>query len=360
MFCTPYVIVDLDKVEKNIQNMQQRLLSAGIDHWPHIKSHKCVELAKKQLAAGAKGITCAKLSEADVMAQAGIQDILIGYTLVGEENLKRLAVLARQIHVRTTIDSLFVATGISKVGEVIGKKIEVLIEIDGGTHRGGVQPGQAALQLAQQIAELPGIQLIGLFAYVGQIYGLSSEADFKNEAKLEAEILMNTQKLLQDHGFNITVTSGGSTLSSYHADCLAGITESRAGNYIFGDMNDVHVGVYREEECALRVCATVISLPLPGYATIDAGTKALTSDTSLAGNTYGCIVGKPGIRLEKLNEEHGFLRYDPAVYTLEIGERVEIIPNHCCVVPNLNDSICAFRQGQYVGSLKIDARGKSY
>lgn len=360
MFCTPYVRVDLDKVDKNISKMEQRLHAAGIDHWPHIKSHKCVELAKKQLAAGAKGITCAKLSEAEIMAKAGIQHILIGYTLVGEENLKRLGVLAQKVHVRTTVDSGVVAKEISRVGESIGQKIEVLIEIDGGIHRGGVQPGEPALQLAKQIASLPGIKLIGLFAYVGQIYGLPTEDDFRNETSREAQILIDTQKLLQENGFDITVTSGGSTLSSYHADCLTGITESRAGNYIFGDMNDVHVGIYTPNDCALTVCATVISLPVSGYATIDAGTKALTSDTSLTGNGYGYVVGKPEIKIEKLNEEHGFLRYDPTCCQLNIGDRLEIVPNHCCVVPNLCDSIYAYRQGKYVGMLKVDARGKSY
>lgn len=360
MFCTPYVRVDLDKVDKNIGDMERRLHTAGIDHWPHIKSHKCVELAKRQLAAGAKGITCAKLSEAEIMAEAGIRHILIGYTLVGEENLKRLGVLAQKIHVRTTVDSVVVAEEISKVGESIGRKIEVLIELDGGIHRGGVQPGEPALHLARQIAKLPGISLIGLFAYVGQIYGLATEDDYRKETAREARILIETQKLLQDNGFTVEVTSGGSTLSSYHADCLQGITESRAGNYIFGDMNDVHVGVYTPNDCALTVCATVISLPLPGHATIDAGTKALTSDTSLTGNGYGYILGHPEIKIEKLNEEHGFLRYDPATCRLAIGDRLEIVPNHCCVIPNLCDSVYAFRNGKHVGMLTIDARGKSY
>ncbi|MBL4954728.1 alanine racemase [Neobacillus sp. YIM B02564] len=360
MFTTPYVYVDLDKVEKNIKNMISRLNSKGIEHWPHIKSHKSVELAKKQLEYGAKGITCAKLSEAEVMAEGGIQPILIAYPIIGEEKLNRLGKLAKKIDIRTTVDSLPVAEGLSTVGETIGKKIEVLIEIDGGSHRGGVQPGQATLDFAREIIKLPGIQLVGVFTYVGQIYGCQTEEEIKQETRLEAQILLKAKELLKANGIEVTVTSGGSTVSSFHAEELEGISQSRAGNYIFGDMNAIHVGVYTESDCALKVRSTVISVPLPGYATIDAGTKTLTSDLSCRGNTYGLLVSHPDIQLFKLNEEHGYLSYDPKLHTLHVGDQVEIIPNHCCVIPNLYDSIYSFRGEEHIGSLKIDARGKNY
>lgn len=360
MFSTPYVYVDLDKVEKNIQSMIRRLNDAGIEHWPHIKTHKSVELARKQLELGAKGITCAKLSEAEVMAEAGIQAILIAYPIIGEENLHRLGKLAEKIHIRTTVDSLSVAKGLSRIGESIGKKIEVLIEIDGGSHRGGVQPGHATLEFAQEIVNLPGIHLVGVFTYVGQIYGCNTEEEIRHETQREAQILLDAQEQLLANGIKVTVTSGGSTVSSYHAEELEGISEARAGNYIFGDMNAIHVGVYTEKDCAMKISSTVVSTPLPGYATIDAGTKTLTSDLSCRGNTFGSIVGHPDIQIVKLNEEHGYLRYDPKLHSLQVGDKVEIIPNHCCVITNLYDSIYTFRGEEHVGSLKIDARGKNY
>lgn len=360
MFSTPYVCVDLNKVEKNIQSMQIRLDEVGIEHWPHIKTHKSIELAKKQLEFGASGITCAKLSEAEVMADAGIQPILIAYPIVGKDKLQRLGELAQKIHLRTIVDSKVVAEGISSTGESIGKQIEVLIDVDGGNHRGGVQPGKAVLDFAQEIVNLPGIRIVGVFTYAGQIYDFSTEEEIKKATRQEAKILLDAQELLREHGIEVSVTSGGSTLSSYYADELRGITQSRAGNYIFGDMNAVNVGVYTVEECALKVCSTVVSIPLPGYATIDAGSKTLTSDLSHKGNNHGYILNKPGLELVKLNEEHGYLRYDPERYSLKVGDIVEIIPNHSCVIPNLNDSIYTFRDDQYVGSLTISARGKNY
>ncbi|WP_019122125.1 alanine racemase [Brevibacillus massiliensis] len=357
---TPYVSVDLDKVEQNIAAMVERLNQAGIDHWPHIKTHKCIELAKKQLAMGAKGITCAKLSEAEVMAEAGIDAILIAFPIVGEENLQRLTRLVQKVNVRTTVDSVAVAQGLSAAGQDAGRKLEVLIEIDGGSHRGGVQPGAPVQEFARQIAGLPGIEIAGVFTYVGQIYGKSSLEELKAETRREAELLLEAKRLLEGDGIPVRVMSGGSTPSSYLAEELTGITEARAGNYIFGDMNAVHLGVYTEQDCALRVHATVVSVPLPGHATIDAGSKTLTSDLSVAGDTYGYIVGKPDVKIVKLNEEHGYLQFDPAQHHFQVGDRIEIIPNHSCVIPNLNDYLYGYRNGEFAGTLKIDARGKNY
>ncbi|WP_408011669.1 alanine racemase [Pseudalkalibacillus sp. A8] len=360
MLSTPYVYIDSEKLNTNINTMQNRLSRVGIDHWPHIKTHKSVEIARKQLAAGAKGITCAKLSEAEVFADAGIVNIFIAYPIVGQEKLDRLQALAEKINIRTIADSHTVAEGLSKVGEITGNKIEVLIEIDGGSHRGGVQSGKDTLDFALELLKLPGIELKGLFTYVGQIYALSKEEEVKKETLREAKLLLENKELLHFNGIGVQVTSGGSTLSSYYADQLKGITESRAGNYVFGDINAVAHGIYTPEDCALRVCSSIVSLPLPGYATIDAGSKALTSDLSVAGTTYGFIIGYPDVDIVKLNEEHGYLRYDPEKYNFEIGDQIEIVPNHCCVIPNLNEFVHAFKNGVYKGEINIDARGKNY
>lgn len=360
MLSTPYVYVDVDKLDKNIETMENRLRNAGIDHWPHIKTHKSIEIARQQIEAGAKGISCAKLSEAEVFANAGFKNIFIAYPIVGEDKRNRLQELAKEINIRTIVDSLVVAEGLSKVGEAVGNEIEVLIEIDGGTHRGGVQPGEATLELARKVSKLPGIKFKGIFTYVGQIYGLSTEEEVKQETRREAQLLIENKKLLNTNGIDVETMSGGSTLSSYHAEELKGITESRAGNYVFGDMNAVAHDIYIPEECALRVRASIVSITLPGHATIDAGSKTLTSDLSAAGNTFGYVIEKPDVEIAKLNEEHGYLKYDPEKHHFQIGDQIEIVPNHSCVIPNLNESVHAFQKGKGKGKINIDAKGKSY
>lgn len=357
---TPYVVVELEKVEESIKKMVNRLNNEGIQHRPHIKPHKSIELAKLQINLGAKGIACATLSEAEVMAEGGIDDILIAFPIVGKENLERFYHLSKRAKIITIVDSDVVAKGLSEVGERLNRKVEVLIELDGGIHRGGVQPDQEALDFAKDISQLPGINIVGLFTYLGQIYNQPSLKNIEAMAREESKLLLNTRQLLEAHGFHIRVLSGGSTPSSFFAEQLHGITESRAGNYIFYDMNAVQLGLVEPRECALKIYSTIVSTPLPGYATIDAGSKTLTSDKSYKGDTYGYVLGKPGVRIEKLNEEHGFLRFDPNKYTFTVGEKIEIVPNHSCVIPNLNDHILGFRNGVMERKITIDARGKNY
>jgi len=357
---TPYVKVDLDKVENNIKRMVKGLSDAGVAHRPHIKPHKCIEIAKKQIALGAKGITTAKISEAEVMVKGGITDVLIAFPILGENALQRLKKLCQKADVKTTVDSMTLAEGISKIGEELNTKIKVLIEIDGGLHRGGLQPGQATLDFAKEISVLPGIELVGIFGYMGQIYGEGNRENIKVAAKREADMLIETKKLLNDNGINVEITSAGSTPSSTFPEQLTGITESRAGNYVYYDMNAVVLGIAKEEDCALKVRSRVVSTPLPGYASIDAGSKTLTTDGSLAGANYGYICGKPGVEIVKLNEEHGFLRFDPEKYDLKVGDEVEVIPNHSCVISNLSEVVYGFRNGKFEKELTVDARGKNY
>ncbi|WP_312952636.1 alanine racemase [Superficieibacter sp.] len=359
MLTTPYVALDMDIMEKNITTMTSGLIRNGIQHWPHIKTHKSVRLARLEQHLGASGITCAKLSEAEVMAAAGIDAILLAYPLIGEEKCQRYAELARKITMRTIVDSVPGAQGLSQAAVNNGLTFDIDIAIDYGAHREGVQP-EELLDFALKVAALPGLRVTGVFTYAGTIYQYHTEQDIRRAARQEAQLLIRSRDLLNANGFAIATLSGGSTLSSWYADELKGITESRAGNFIFGDMNAINGGIYTPENCALTICATVVSIPLPGYATVDAGTKSLTSDLSATPGSYGLIQEYPKIELVKLNEEHGYLRYDPQQFTLTIGEQIHIIPNHCCVVANLVDEIYAFRNGEYSETITIDARGKSF
>ncbi|MEB3100950.1 D-TA family PLP-dependent enzyme [Ferviditalea candida] len=355
---SPSVIVDLNIVDKNIQNMSEIAKKAGIKHRPHIKTHKSVYFANKQKQAGAVGITCAKLGEAEVMAEAGFDDILVAFPIIGEEKLERLYQLAQKIKVSTCIDSIEVAQGISEVGLKLGQPIPVYIEVEGGNLRCGRQPGEDTVNFAQQVKRLQGVEIIGILTYAGQIYNEKNIDDIRRVAKEEADNLKNTVELLRESGIFVREISAGSSISSKFASELKGVTEIRAGNYIFHDVSQLSTGMASIDECALRVIATVVSTPSPGRAIIDAGSKTLTTDTAQFRKGYGYIIEYPEIEIYKLNEEHGFLRFDPSIQ-LSVGQRLTIIPNHACVVANLTDEYIGVRGDQIVEVIPVEARGKN-
>lgn len=356
---SPAVLVDLDVAERNIQRLAKAAQQAGIQVRPHIKAHKSVYLAKKQLEAGACGVTVAKLGEAEVMCDHGVKDILVAYPLVGEEKLARLRQLHQRARITTTVDSLEVARGLATVGTK-EHPLPVLLEIDAGIHRCGRPSAEEALRLAREVSRLEGLAICGLFTYNGQIYQSQSRAEIEASARAEAKLLTDAAALFRSQGFVVSVLSAGSTPATLVLDQMAGVTEIRPGNYVFYDVSALALGVAKEEDCALRVLATVVSVPLPGYATIDAGSKTLTSDLATHRDGYGQVVGMPEVKVAKLNEEHGYLRYDPAQRQFQVGDRVEIIPNHACVVPNLFDSIYGLRGDKLELQIDIQARGKNY
>ncbi|MBW4085768.1 alanine racemase [Paenibacillus sp. S150] len=354
---TPVAIIDMDILQRNIDGMAARLAASGILHRPHIKSHKSAAIARMQLAAGAIGITTAKLSEAEVFAAAGVESILIAYPLIGADKLERFAKLHMKCGLLTTVDSAAGAAGLSEVGVRTGKPVEVLIELDGGLHRGGRQAGGDAVRFALEINKLPGIRISGLMGYFGTIYQNSGEAAFIEATRAEAALMMETAALFREAGLPADVISTGSSPAALMCRELEGVTEVRAGNYVFFDASGVGMGLASEDDCALRVIATVVSTPLPGRATIDAGTKSLTSDKAHGRDGFGIIAGHPEVKLAALNEEHGFLQFDPLTSPFQIGDRIEIIPNHSCVIPNLNARVAGVRGGQWTEWITVDARG---
>ncbi|MEY0671399.1 alanine racemase [Providencia rettgeri] len=351
---TPYVALDLQQLEKNVRGMTGKLTQQGIEHWPHIKTHKSVELAKFEIACGAKGITCATLQEATVMAKGGIDHILLAYPMIGEQKCQQFIELAKKIKLRTIIDSLQGAEQLSAAAKQENQIIEVYIAVDYGAHREGIQLDDLE-PFALAIQKLPNLKIIGVFTYAGTIYQYRTEPEIRKAAKAEADLLLSCQERLEKLGIAAPRTSGGSTLSSFYADELKGITESRAGNFIFGDMNAIYGGIYTPEDCALTIRTTVVSIPIEGYATVDAGTKTLTSDQS-AEPGFGYIVEDPNIKLVKLNEEHGYLRYDPKQIKLNIGDVLNIIPNHSCVIPNLTNKIYVLNNNEIDHIITPDAR----
>lgn len=351
---TPYVALDLQQLEKNVRGMTGKLIQQGIEHWPHIKTHKSVELAKFEIQCGAKGITCATLHEATIMAKGGIENIFLAYPMVGEEKCQQFVELAKLVNLRTIIDSVQGAKQLSSAAIQGTEIVEVYIAVDYGAHREGIQLEDLE-SFALEIQKLSNLKVIGVFTYAGTIYQYRTESEIRKAAKAEAELLLLCKKRLEAIGIKIQRTSGGSTLSSFYADELKGITESRAGNFIFGDMNAIYGGIYTPENCALTIRTTIVSIPVPGYATIDAGTKTLTSDQSAEAG-FGYIVEDPNIKLVKLNEEHGYLRYDSETIQLKIGDILNIIPNHSCVIPNLTNKIYALNNNEIDHIITPDAR----
>jgi D-serine deaminase-like pyridoxal phosphate-dependent protein len=309
MFCeldTPVVIIDIDQAGRNINKIIEGFKKAGVKHRPHIKAHKCVTLAKLQIEMGADGITCAKLGEAEVMMEKGISDILIAYEIIGEKKIERLIALNKKGRVISCIDSIEGAEALSEAAVAAGIRLPVHIEINSGGGRCGRKPGSDLLEFAKTVKTLPGIEIIGIMTYSGQIYGTVGE-EMQKMAKLEAETLMVSRRELEEAGIPIKELSGGSSPSAHYPEELTGITESRAGNYILNDCTALFGGICTVHECALRVIAAVISTPEPGRAVIDAGSKTLTSDGCPYRAGYGYVVEYPEIEIYKLNEEHGFM-----------------------------------------------------
>lgn len=353
---TPTVVVELDIVEKNIKKMVENAGKNNITHRPHIKAHKSVYLAKKQLEYGCKGITCAKITEAEVMVANGITDILIAFPIIGKSKLEKLKALSTKCDVKTIVNSIEGAKGISDMGVELGTKMKLLIDVDGGIFRGGKEPGQPTLDFAMQIKDFEGIDICGIMYYGGDIYSKRLEEDIVERVKQERDEILYTKELLEGAGFDIRILSTGTSYSSKRTDYLQGITEIRAGNYIFNDNSQLSANLITEDDCGLRICSTVVSIVDDKNFIIDAGSKTLTSDTGVFTKGYGHIIGMANAIIHKLNEEHGFVKTETA-HNLKIGDIVKIIPNHACVIPNLCDNVIGIRNGKFELDIKIDARG---
>ena len=355
---TPAVLVELDQAEKNIKAMVELNEKNGIHVRPHIKPHKSVYLSRLQLELGCRGITCAKLGEAEVMADHGITDILVAYPLIGEDKMERLKKLMDRANVATIVNSTTGARQISGAGRSKGEKIRVLIEIDGGLNRGGKKPMEPAVEFAKEIRDLPGIDIVGLMYYSGVIYAETTMEGFDKATVKEHDDIINTARLMEAAGFKMEILSGGNSYSSKRAQLLKGITEVRPGHFIFNDCGQLASGFATEGQCCLRVVSTVVCLNDEKHAIIDAGSKTLTTDLCAHRAGYGYVIGRSDIFISKLNEEHGFIESEKPL-DLKIGDKIAIIPNHACVVPNLADEICGIRNNRIERMIKIEARGKN-
>lgn len=339
---TPVAVVDLDKLEANITRLQQHLDAHGIANRPHIKTHKIPEIAWMQIRAGAVGITCQKIGEAEVMADAGIEDIFIPYNILGAVKLARLVALARRVRLSVTADSTVTARGLSSAMAEAGLTLPVLVEFDSGLQRCGVQTPQEAASLALMIAQSPGLRFGGLMTY-------------PSNARTDP-FVRETKALLNGSGVTVDCVSGGGSPGMWQAHIHSEVTEHRAGTYVYGDLHMLQSGAMQMDDLAFSVITTVVSRPTADRGILDGGSKTFSSDLSgLEG--HGLILEYPEARFYGMSEEHGHVDFSRCARKPEIGERVTVIPNHCCVVSNLFDKIVGIRKGLVEVVWPVAARG---
>ncbi|KIX14734.1 alanine racemase [Dethiosulfatarculus sandiegensis] len=358
---TPALFLDLDIIERNLDAMQQKMTGLGVDLRPHIKTHKIPELALWQIEKGAKGITCAKLSEARVMAGAGVKDIFIANQITTPCKISGIWDLAREVCLSVGLDSVAGAKMLSELFAAKGGELEYLIELDTGLKRCGVLPGEPAWKLHQQIKDLPGLKFKGLFTHAGHVYGSANREEVEAISRYESRLTQETAEIFRQNQVEPQVVSVGSTPTMKVWQGHQGITEARPGCYLLNDAMQVGMGVAELEDCALSLGATVISRPTPDRAVIDAGAKALALDKGGHGletvKGHGVIPGRDAYP-ERLSEEHGILKVAPDE-PLSVGDMVRIIPNHACPVMNLFDRAYGIRNGRVEKEFEIAARGKS-
>ena len=358
---TPYLSVDGDRMELNILKMAALARESKISLRPHVKTHKIPVIARRQVAAGAGGITVAKVSEAEVMADGGIEDIFVAYPLVTETKVRHAARLAGRVRMILGVDSLEGARLMSAVAASEGVTLEIRLEVDSGLRRTGVPRGEAA-GLAGEISALKNLDLTGIYTYRGAVLEDGSPAtDLAEAGRREGELMVAVAEELRAAGVPIRDVSLGSTPTAEHAAKVEGVTEIRPGTYVFYDRMQAEMGACSIEECALRVVATVVSRPTPDLAVIDGGSKTFATDVQpkvaplgLAG--FGLVVGHPGAVLGRVTEEHGMLSLDEDS-ELEVGYTVEIIPNHVCSTVNLHEEVYLRSGDGEVEKLPVAARG---
>jgi D-serine deaminase-like pyridoxal phosphate-dependent protein len=368
---TPCVLVDLDRVDRNIDRMQAAATARGLRLRPHAKTHKSIDLARQQVARGAVGICCAKLGEAEVFAAAGIADIRLPYPL-NPVNADRVIALAHQTRLSFIADDLEVARAWSHALAPLGADagVDLLVKVDVGFHRCGIDPDRPdAADLIARIAELPHLRFRGLLSHAGHAYGAASDSEIAAIAAAEARLLLDLAARTRTLGVVVDEISVGATPSARFSLQQEGITEIRPGNYIYYDRTQVGLGAANWNDCALTVLARVVSTPPDDRVILDSGSKTLTNDLARGfGGVpgYGAVLDDlhatapdTSLVVERLSEEHANVRVvDGTGRRLRTGDLVRVVPNHSCVVSNLVGKAWAVRGQEVVGEITIDARGR--
>ncbi|OFW30180.1 MAG: hypothetical protein A3G76_14260 [Acidobacteria bacterium RIFCSPLOWO2_12_FULL_65_11] len=366
---TPQVLVDRKRLLDNIGRVQTLADAAGARLRPHAKTHKSPVVARWQLDRGAVGVCCAKLGEAEVFAHAGIRDIRLPYP-INPSNAGRVVALMDRASISIIVDHLGVARGWSEAMSRAGLALDVLIKVDVGFHRCGIDPDAAdAVDFIRAVSSLSGLRLRGLLSHAGHGYQAASDDELCEVARREAEMLSGLRDRATRAGIPIDELSVGATPTLRHTASMArqyGLTELRPGNYVYFDRAQLALGAATIEDCALTVLATVVSKPAADRVILDCGSKTLSSDQARGFTPtpgYGAVLTGNGsaidenLTIERLSEEHATVRAR-GVTTLEPGDRVRVLPNHSCVVSNLVDAVQLVEGDRVIETLPVAARGK--
>ena len=347
---TPALLLYMDAAERNIAKMANIFSDKECKLRPHIKTHKLPMIAHKQIEAGAIGITCAKLGEAKIFFESGIKDILIANEIVGDIKIQRLVNLSGYGDLIVCVDHFENARDISEAAERMGRKINILVEVNVGLNRCGVRPGKPALELVQKITELKNLVFRGVMGYEGGLF-IKDLEEKKKKCEECNRLLVETKKLIEKNGFPVEIVSAGGTNTFYLTGLYPGITDIQVGSYVTMDTHNAYYGVDFEQ--AITVLTTVISRLERERAVTDAGKKSLSTDEGLP------TCKETGIIVSTLNEEHGHLRIEDPDHNLSVGDKIEVVPSHGCTTIPLYDRYVIIRD-DYVESLaEIRARGAS-
>ena len=374
---TPAVLIDMNTLEANIKEMAQAAAGAGVKLRPHVKVHQCPEIAKMQLEAGACGVEVGLIDQAEVMAEAGINDIIVAHPFYGERKLEKIKKLVTRpgLKLAIVVDMVEQAEGLSKVGQEVGKKIPVHMKIDTGTKRYGVLPGTPTLELAKKLSKMPGIEIAGIYAHESSAQTAPTDEGVARVALEVGSIMCEMARLLRKEGFAIEDVATGASPTIF-AICRwvkegihKEITEVHPGQRAIGDIAYSYSLGCERDRCALTVLSTVVSTSHPDYVILDAGFKALGGESIIGRRdtpgffwngmpSFGVIKGRDDLWLGRVGAESGWLYYKENAKKLTVGERLEIIPNSASLILNIHDKAYGVRNGVIEREFDITGRGR--
>ncbi len=347
---TPALLLYMDAVERNIAKMAAFFSGRSCKLRPHMKTHKLPLIAQKQIESGAIGITCAKLGEAKIFLESGIKNILIANEVVAQEKIRAMVNLSHYGELIVCVDHLQNAEEISEAAKRIGRKMDVLVEVNVGLNRCGVMPGKPALEFVEKVTKLKNLVFRGLMGYEGGLF--VADLEEKKKRCMECNrLLVETKDLVEKNGFPVEIVTGGGSNTFNLTGLYPGVTDIQVGSYVTMDSHNRFYGLDFEQ--AIAVLTTVISRPEKGRAVTDAGMKSLSTDEGLP------LCKTHGILVSSLNEEHGHLRIEDPDHDLSVGDKLEIIPSHGCTTIPLHDQYILIRNDHVESVVEIRARGAS-
>jgi len=357
---TPALVIDLDAFEQNLQRMAEAVRASGVRLRPHAKTHKCPAIARRQVALGAVGVCCQKVSEAEAMVEGGIRDVLVSNEIVGPRKIARLAALAQEAKVSVCVDDAANVRELSAAAAARGVELGVLVEIDVGASRCGVAPGAPALDLARAVIEAPALEFAGLQAYQGRAQHIRAYEDRRQAIARAVEATAATVALLREHGIACETVAGAGT-GTYAIEAASGVyNELQAGSYIFMDADYARNlkqdgGLNDEFQHSLFIYATVMSRPVAERAVLDAGLKAMSTDSG-----FPLVADFADALVARASDEHAVVETGPGAANLGIGTKLRLIPGHCDPTVNMYEWYIGVRRGVVEALWPISARGVGY